>query len=74
MDMPVDGRWTCSCCSRFLAATAVAFWDERDPNAYYGLTTRYSADCSKCGHLTDSDALPPLWTATRWEDWADAGE
>ncbi len=63
---PIDGRWTCTNCSRFVAASAITYWDERDPGAYYGVTTRYTVDCRTCGLLTDSDALPPIWTPTRW--------
>lgn len=64
---PVDGRWVCLGCSRFIAAGAVTYWDEVDPTAYYGITTRYTIDCPTCGHLTDGDVLPPRWTPTRWE-------
>ena len=64
--VPVDGRWTCPNCSRFIAASATEWWDELDPGAYYGVTTRYVVNCSGCGRLTDSEVLPPNWTPTRW--------
>lgn len=63
---PIDGRWTCPQCSRFIAESAIHSWDERDPSAYYGVSTRYTVDCANCGHLTDSDVLFPNWMPTRW--------
>lgn len=63
---PIDGRWTCCNCSRFIAASATEYWDEIDPSSYFGVTTRYVVNCPTCGRLTDSETLPPRWTPTRW--------
>ena len=63
---PLDGRWACPKCSRFIAESAIESWDERDPSAYYGVTTRYVVTCGACGRLTDSDVLFPQWVPTRW--------
>lgn len=63
---PTDGRWACPGCSRFIAESAIESWDERDPSAYYGVTSRFVVTCSKCGRLTDADVLWPRWVPTRW--------
>lgn len=70
---PLDGRWTCPKCSCFIAESATKWWDERDPGAYYGVTTRYAVNCPRCGPLSDSDALPPRWTPTRWGPLGEVG-
>jgi hypothetical protein len=57
---PSDWRWFCTQCGRFLAEDAVRQWDERDPDAYYGITAHIEADCAKCG------SCDPAWKPTRW--------
>ena len=64
--IPIDGRFTCPQCSRFIAQAAIEEWNELDASAYYGVTTRYVVNCKHCGRLTDSDVLFPQWVPTRW--------
>lgn len=56
---PTDYRWRCSC-GRFLPASAVTEEDYLDPSAYYGIGTRTTGQCPKCG------ACVPKHTPTRW--------
>jgi hypothetical protein len=59
-----DWRWRCPHCARFLASTAIKSEDYRDDGAYYGVSTRISADCPRCGDIE------PMFAPTRWTETA----
>lgn len=57
----VETRWQCQC-GRFVAESAITTEDYADPDAYYGIGTRWSYACAGCGVV---DTAPRLvsWDA-----------
>lgn len=51
-----DVRWQCRC-GRFIAESAIREENYRDPDAYYGVSTKSSYTCPRCGEV---DRLPRL--------------
>lgn len=56
-DTPLDVRWQCVECGRFISNDKVRSEDYLDNGAYYGVSTRTEYDCKKCGLIKDEPRL-----------------
>lgn len=48
---PSQWSYLCPQCGKFLPFASVRCEDYWDPGAYYGVSTRYTATCNRCGEV-----------------------